>query len=138
MNAKEYEDLAKSLRHNPMVEAWIKTYLAQPHHDYKDCDRCGFPHPKGLMCNTAPFGELRFGGYTYSIELSNVVWWIGFMDDYAPKGAFHWKNERFFRRVDGAVEVTFFLPYNNTPQRNRWVIPNGEWDSIVEATQEAT
>lgn len=134
MNTKEYQDLAKSLRNNPMVEAWIEHARSKPHRNFKDCTHCGFPHDEHLICSQASFGEIVFGGHTYSISMSNVVWWMGFIESYAPIGAFHWKNERFFRRVPGAVEVTFFLPYNNTPQKNRWIIPSGEWDSIVAAT----
>jgi len=131
MNPREYQEQAKSLRHNSMVEAWIKQRQRDPWNVATDCSRCGFPHNPGLICNGAPFGEIVFGGHTYYISISNVVWWVEFMCDYAPIGAFHWKNEWFFRKVNDNVEVTFFTSYNNTPQPNTLLIPLAEWKSIT-------
>lgn len=128
----EYVTRAKALRYSAMVEAWIRAWGVND----DDCAKCSFPHSPHLLCNSAPFGRVRFGGTDYTTSLSNVVWWVGFMEAYAPLGAFHWKDERFFRRTPEGVEVTFFTRHNNTPQRSVWTIPSNEWGSIVSAMKE--
>jgi hypothetical protein len=136
MTIYEYQKLAMSLRHNSMVEAWIKEYQGTDQFcKHKDCRDCGFPHAPNLLCNLAQFGRVMFGGDSYSISMSNVVWWVDFMTNHAPVGAFHWKQQRFFRRVDKGVEITFFHLYNNCPQKNTWIVPDAEWDSIVQAVK---
>ncbi len=138
MNVKEYQDKAKSLRHLPMVEAWIAAYRADKWNIHEDCKWCGWPHNTHLLCNQAPFGVVVFGRYPYSVSMAEVVWWVDFMESHAPAGAFHWRDQKFFRRTDAGVEITFFTPYNNTPQRHVWVIPQLEWESITASTQERT
>ena len=133
MNTREYQEKAMSLRHNPMVKEWIKERQKEGWNRCKDCKKCGFPHSDGLLCNGAPFGEIHFGGDKYYVSMSNVVFWTEFMQDHAPQGTFHWKHQRYFRRTDAGVEVTFFSKYNNTPQTHTWLIPDLEWQSIVDS-----
>lgn len=136
MNWENYFRQAKSLRLRPTVQAWIQSYQAKPYNKHLDCKTCGFPHSEHLMCNNAPFGEVQFGCQTYSITTGNVVWWVQFMEEHAPIGAFHWRDQRFFRRMkDGSVEVTFYTAFNNVPQKNVWIIPAEEWASICDAVK---
>ena len=128
MNRSQYVEKAKALRHTPMIEAWIKRYW--PDEQPANCNHCSFPHPPQFLC-PATFGTVVFGDSQYSVNLNNVVFWYEFMQEFAPKGAFHWRHERFFKRVPEGVEVTFFTRFNSTPQRNTWLIPALEWDSIV-------
>lgn len=137
MNPQEYNAKASKLRHDPMVEAWIAAYQADQVTPHEDCKHCGFPHDKHLLCG-GTFGKLVFGGNAYYIDRSSLIYWRGFVDDYAPQGAFHWKHERFFRRTDAGVEVTFFAPYNNCPQKVVWLIPENEWASICSAVAVAS
>lgn len=132
MRYGEYVSKAKALRHTAVVEAWISAFKKRS--QYPDCKHCSYPHSSNLLCGRAPFGEVRFGGHYYSVDLSNVVYWHEFIQTCAPENAFHWRDEKFFRRTSNGVEITFFTSWNNTPQRVVWKIPANEWESIVTAT----
>ena len=135
MTYSEYVAEAKALRGSPMVAAWIKEYQRNAWAVYQDCKQCGFPHSPHILCNGATFGEVVFGAQRYSIELGNVVWWEDFMRTHSPNGAFHWRDQKYFRRTEAGVEIIFFTKFNNTPQRNVWVIPSREWESIIKAVR---
>lgn len=118
-----------------MVQAWIELYqhkrVPLPIHD--DCESCGFPHPENLLCSGAIFAYAPIGGHLYSININNIEYFVGLREK-GNAGGFHWRNDTFFRRTeDGNVEITFYTPYNNTPQQNKWVIPAMEWKSIVDS-----
>jgi hypothetical protein len=133
----EYYEKAKEIRHAPMVEVWIQE-RQRIHGAIEDCKSCGFPHNKHILCNQAPFAEIKFGGDSYSISLSNLVWWHDFIQGFVPVGAYHWSKERFFRNTLEGIEVVFFTKYNNHPQRNAWLIPHMEWRTIVEQVSPQT
>ena len=122
---------AKALRHNPMVEAWIAKSREMERQNYTDCKHCGWPHNESLLCFQADFGTLWFCGELYGVDESEVVWWVDFMQAYAPQGAFHWKNERFFLRTNEGIEMISWYKYNNTPQKSVVKIPLAEWQTIV-------
>lgn len=129
----EHMELRK-LRSDPMVATWISAYQTDKWSTHKDCWRCGFPHSDAIMCGMgAAFGRLRLGKDTYSIDLSNVVWFHKFMTETLGVGwGFHWRNEMYFKRAnDGVVEVRYIEQYNNSPQIRLVRIPPTEWASIV-------
>lgn len=126
----------KSLRHHPMVEAWITVSQLRECPRREDCAKCGFPHDKHLLCGRgATFGELRIGGHTYYVDTSNVEYFLRFMESITNE-VFHWRDDITFQRTTkGNVKVTFFTPFNNTPQKREWDIPDSEWKSIVDFLQ---
>ena len=128
---------AAELRQHPLVLAWIKAkqdsrFAPHLYPPSSDCHRCGFPHNDGLLCNTAPFGEVRIAGHLYSIALRDVKYMVGFVQGLQREGWFHWRNERFFRNSGDTIEVRFYEPYNGSPQEHLWKIPRNEWDTIVQ------
>ena len=128
------EQLTRALREHPMVAAWIAEYRRINGSDYKNCTRCGFPHAPNLLCGSgATFGALWVGGEPYWVDASNVKYFIHFRESTQAIG-FHWRDDIGFGRMgDGAVQVTFYEKYNNTPQKKTWKIPGLEWESIVKS-----
>jgi hypothetical protein len=127
-----YGDRAMALRHDPMVEAWINEFRTafdwSP--KYPDCMHCSYPHAPMLLCYGAQFGQTRIGYDLYSIDFSNVCWFVEFRRK--QRQGFHWRRDIYFRRTDdGGVEVTSYTPYNNSPQEHIWKILATEWASIV-------
>ena len=124
----------KSLRHHPLVEEWIATYQNSKEIKDKDCAICGFPHRKNAICGSSAttFGELQVCGHTYYVDASNVEYFVKFREKTNAKNAFHWANDIYFQRTEkGDVKVVFYSPRNNIPQERVWIIPDGEWSSIV-------
>ena len=117
-------------RHHPFVIAWISEFQKDFLYKYDDCDYCGFPHAKNLLCNGAPFGILHIGKDKYSVDISNLEYFIQFREK-VRKG-FHWQNDTYFSRAeDGSVLITSFWQYNNYPQEQNWKIDENSWASIV-------
>lgn len=126
----------KSLRHHPIVEAWITTYQnnkAFKEFKDEDCSNCGFPHEKSLLCGgTTTFGELCIGRHTYYINASNVEYFIKFREQPSVENAIHWHDDIYFQRTEKEeIKISYYVPFNNTPQKQVWVIPAMEWESIV-------
>lgn len=127
-----YIDEVRKLRQHPFVLEWIAEYqkrgwkLAK----YIDCHHCGFPHNEVLLCNGAPFGLLHIGGDCYSVDISNVEYFVKFRE--SQRQGFHWRDDIYFQRMkDGNVMVTSFYQYNNCPQERVWTIDRDSWASIV-------
>lgn len=127
----------KPLRHHPMVEAWITFYQRLEHQKHEDCNKCGFPHSKHLLCGRgSTFGELLIGKHRYFVDASNVESFIVFREKTCADEAFHWRDDIFFSKsVDGGVKVTFYTPFNNNPHKHVWNIPDEEWKSIIESLE---
>lgn len=120
----------KTLRRHPFVLAWIAEFQKDAWHKYPDCYRCGFPHAENLLCNGAPFGRLYIGVESYSVDISNVEYFVQFREK--QRLGIHWRDDIYFRRMkDGAVLVTSFWQYNNSPQEKTWMIDRDAWASIV-------
>lgn len=121
-----------NLRNHPTVQACISDYRKTNNRENKDCKTCGFPHSEYLLCGTgATFGTLIIGTDRYSVDTSNVEYFVQFRSGIG--GGFHWKNDIFFQRLDGCVVVTYYEKYGNTPQKHTWRIPVIEWESIVKS-----
>ncbi len=122
-----------NLRKNPMVQHWIAEFQkgAWFPESYPECPYCGWPHNSHILCGMgATFGKLTIGRDTYSVDASNVEYFVKFRDQ--PMRGFHWRDDVFFERLpDGTVEVRWFTQYNNTPQPEIWRIAPAEWASIV-------
>ena len=120
----------KQLRQHPFVLAWIAECQKDIWFIHPDCRRCGFPHAGNLLCNGAPFGRLYIGGEEYSVDISNVAYFVQFREK--QRLGFQWRDDVYFqRKEDGRVLVTFFWKYNNFPQEKTWVIDRDSWASIV-------
>jgi hypothetical protein len=120
----------KELRQHPFVVAWITEYQKDAWCKHPDCRSCGFPHNENLLCNGAPFGCLYIGAERYSVDISNVAYFVHFREK--QRLGFHWRDDIFFQRVeDGSVLVTSFWQYNGYPQERKWVINCDAWASIV-------
>lgn len=120
----------KELRQHPFVVSWIAEYQKDAWHKYPDCYCCGFPHAENLLCNGAPFGRLYIGAESYSVDISNVEYFVKFREKQRP--GFHWRDDIYFLRMaDGGVLVTSFWRYNNFPQEKKWTIDRDSWASIV-------
>ena len=116
-----------------MVVAWIEQYQARNQGSVRaDCRWCGYPHDPNSLCNGATFGQYRLCGHDYFVSLSNVVSSVEFMRNHVPVGAYHWRDGRFFKRTEQAIEVHFFEPYNGVPQRQVWFISRLEWETICQ------
>lgn len=134
---KEYFEKLQALRHDPMVKAWIAAEQKAEGQwaNKKNCHHCGFPHSKNLLCNGAPFGRVRIGSNSYAIHTGNLVYMYDFMSNLGRDFGFHWRDERFFKRVGDHIEIRFFDQYNNVPQERIWKIPVNEWASIVKSVE---
>jgi hypothetical protein len=120
----------QNLRNHSFVLAWIAEYRKDAWHKHPDCYLCGFPHAENLLCNGAPFGRLYIGGQSYSVDASNVAYFVQFREK--QRLGFHWQDDIYFRRMeDGSVLVTSFWQYNNSPQERKWTISSDAWASIV-------
>lgn len=123
-------DELKNLRQHPFVLAWIAEYQKDAWHKHSDCYHCGFPHAENLLCNGAPFGRLRIGTDNYSVDISNVAYFVQFREK--QRSGFHWRDDIYFQRMEnGSVRVTSFWQYNNSPQERTWTIDLDSWASIV-------
>jgi hypothetical protein len=134
MTPAEYHTEAQALRHSPMVEAWIKAYReSNPRwHTHADCHFCGFPHSKHIPCHGAAFGHVPVGGKSYSVDYSNVVFFHQFRLELGKEAGFHWRDDKYFKRLDdGSVQIQFVEEFNGHPNVKSWVIPSPEWASIV-------
>jgi hypothetical protein len=128
---EEWKARLKELRQHPFVVQWIKDYQRTiSWKKYEDCRNCGYPHAAGFICGMgSTFGQLRIGQHLYYVDQSNVDYFVAFREK--PRKGFHWRNDIYFERLPGCVEVTYFDQYNNSPQERKWRIPHSEWASIV-------
>lgn len=113
-----------------MVQAWIDNYQKASRQSHANCEWCGWPHDRHLVCGYgSTFGRVRLGDDTYWVHAGNVESLQHFVENKPP--GFHWRGEVFFNPEEAGVRVSRVEQFNNCPHWKSWLIPWTEWTSIV-------